>query len=105
MRWERKGHVQGQISKSLWEGEGENLPKFSQFLFFSIFAVSFFRVGSNCGIWEGVEDPRPKASPVNVYGRGEGLLANMQAGGPLIMIVDIDMLHIITGTHPEALAF
>ena len=49
-----------------------------------------------------MEDPRPKASPVNVYGRGEGLLANMQAGRPLIMIVYIDMLHIIKGKHPSS---
>ena len=46
---------------------------------------------------------QPKASPVNVYGRGgEGLLANMQASGPLIMILHIDMWH-IKGTHSRAI--
>ena len=91
MSWRWKTHVEGQISKSLWGGEGGggfakvSLFRFSHFLF----CPSLATVG-----YEGVVDPPSKASPVNVYGRGEGLLANMQAWEPLIMILHSGMSHI-----------
>ena len=52
MWWGWKSHVQGQVSKSLWEGEGEifSISLFLQFLFLRVATV---------GYEEGV-DPRPR---------------------------------------------
>ena len=95
MWWGWKSHVQGQVSKSLWEGEGEI---FSISLFF---AVSFF-ARSNCGIWGG-GGPPSKASPVNVYGRGRGIIGQHASRGPLIMIQCILTSCTIKGKHSETL--